>query len=215
MWVSEIFHSIQGEGKTIGKPTVFVRLRGCNLKCLFCDSKFTWTEGKEMSILEIKEEIQKYNCKRIVITGGEPLLQQKDVFDLIFSISKYDIEIETNGTILPEYNLPKIQYNVSPKLTNSGNDLEKSIQEKSLQFFSEHKNSIFKFVVSTKEDLDEILKLITKFNIEKEKVYLMPEGVEEDKLKEKEQWLIEICKNYQFNYSPRLQISVWGNVRAK
>lgn len=97
MKVNEIFYSIQGEGHYAGTPAVFVRLQGCNLNCKFCDTNHS--AGKEMSIMMILQQVQKYPAKVVVITGGEPLLQ--DIEPLVDTLQKhrYKVNIETNGTI--------------------------------------------------------------------------------------------------------------------
>jgi 7-carboxy-7-deazaguanine synthase len=100
MKINEIFYSIQGEGKETGHPNIFIRTTGCNLRCLYCDTKYAYEDGKEMSINEIIKQISQYPCKHVCITGGEPLLQE-DILDLINSLSKskYNTCIETNGSI--------------------------------------------------------------------------------------------------------------------
>ncbi len=75
MKINEIFYSLQGEGMWTGLPNIFVRTTGCNLRCSFCDTKYAYQDGKEMNIKEIVNHINKYNCKYICITGGEPLIQ--------------------------------------------------------------------------------------------------------------------------------------------
>ena len=114
-----IFYSIQGESISLGFTAVFVRLAGCSLKCSFCDTKYSWGEGKEVSIKEVLGEIVKYPCKRVVITGGEPLEQRNEVSVLVdcLKISKYFVEVETNASISPGLNLLTNvdQWNVSPK----------------------------------------------------------------------------------------------------
>ena len=100
MNINEIFYSIQGEGKWTGLPNIFVRVTGCNLRCSYCDTKYAYYDGKEMSINEILDHIDKYPCKHVCITGGEPLLQH-DTTDLISAFIKrnYKISLETNGSI--------------------------------------------------------------------------------------------------------------------
>lgn len=100
MKINEIFYSIQGEGINVGLPTIFIRFSGCNLKCSYCDTKYAWYEGKEMDIEKVMKSIEKWRCKRICITGGEPLLQ-KEVYDLIdFLLRKgYKVSVETNGSV--------------------------------------------------------------------------------------------------------------------
>jgi len=144
--VSEVFYSIQGEGKTTGFPAVFVRLAGCNLMCggkgtekdgklhdgatWRCDSIEVWIKGKskpyaEILPIECQEAIR--NGANVIITGGEPMLQQKNIEGFIqYIVEEINdfpfIEIETNGTIMPNNDMLNLvdQWNVSPKLANSG-----------------------------------------------------------------------------------------------
>ncbi|MDA1128102.1 MAG: 7-carboxy-7-deazaguanine synthase QueE [Chloroflexi bacterium] len=105
----EIFHSIQGEGVSMGVPSVFLRLATCNLACHWCDTKYTWdwqnfdyqTEVVEMDGDDIQQRVRAFDCSHVVITGGEPLLQQADLTSLveIMVAEGYTFEVETNGTI--------------------------------------------------------------------------------------------------------------------
>jgi len=101
MRVKDIFASIQGEGKHIGKPTTFVRLSGCNLRCRWCDTRYAWTGGKEISVDEIVEHIRRMNLPNVCITGGEPMLQEKELEKLVGKLKRggYHITLETNGTL--------------------------------------------------------------------------------------------------------------------
>ena len=83
MLINEIFYSIQGEGRSAGKPAVFLRLSGCNLKCRWCDTKYAWKKGEEMTTGQIIQKIKKYPCKHLVVTGGEPMLQQEGLEELL------------------------------------------------------------------------------------------------------------------------------------
>lgn len=107
MKINEIFYSIQGEGQWTGLPNIFIRTTGCNLRCSFCDTKYAYENGREIQIKQIIEEIKKFPCKKICITGGEPLIQ-KDTFKLIETLleEKFFICLETNGSKLLE-KLPK------------------------------------------------------------------------------------------------------------
>ncbi len=226
MKVSEIFYSIQGEGPTTGLPSVFLRLAICNLQCSWCDTKYSWDwknydydkEVKEMSYEEVLKEILRYSCKRLVITGGEPMLQQKELTGLTLELSKtgYVIEVETNGTILPTEDFARsvMQWNVSPKLANSDNPLEQREIGECYQFFSNLSNAFFKYVVENQSDLSEIQSLVEKYNLPRERVILMPEARTEESLKEKSAWLVEKCKKEGFRFSTRLQIALYGNQRA-
>ena len=226
--VSEIFFSIQGEGVNIGKPSIFIRLYFCNLSCVWCDSKYTWEnqdKAKEgidyflMDIQEILNYISKFDCNRVVITGGEPLLHQEKLKNLLKELKNkgYYIEIETNGTIKPKEEIIKLVdlFNVSPKLSNSKVDYKLRIRNEVLKVFSEINNSIFKFVICDVKDLDEVDELVKKLNIKKEKVYLMPEGTDEKTIKERSLWLMDESKKRNYNFTTRLHILMFGNQRGK
>jgi len=100
MIVSEIFRSLQGEGKNQGRPCTFVRLAGCNLRCTWCDTAYAREGGEEMSVTQVLDRVWLLRGTHISITGGEPLLQREDVLKLLekFSLHGYTVEIETNGT---------------------------------------------------------------------------------------------------------------------
>lgn len=239
----EIFHSIQGEGKSSGNPSIFVRTSLCNLHCFWCDTDYTWnwentdfrhkndnSKGyskfkKEnqiinLSPLEIVNIIREFNCKNIVLTGGEPLIQQHSLVKLMLELKKIDsdyfFEIETNGTIVPTDNFDNLinQYNVSPKLSNSKMGSGIRIKKEPLQFFSKSPKSNFKFVVSSKEDLVEIEEIVKLFEICPSKVYLMSEGSFSDTLVEKDRWLVEVCKERNFKFTSRLHVFIWGSKRG-
>ena len=98
--VTEIFHSIHGESSHAGRPCAFVRLTGCNLRCHWCDSEYTFTGGEKMSINDVMARVESYGCKLVEVTGGEPLAQSES-FDLIKRLCDdgYEVLIETSGSI--------------------------------------------------------------------------------------------------------------------
>ena len=185
MKISEIFESIQGEGINAGKQAIFLRTAECNLKCTWCDTKYTWDwknydytkEVKEIAIKEIRESLEQSTIRHLVITGGEPLMQQDDLAELLtFLKPEFYVEVETNCTILPNNALSALvdQWNVSPKTKNSGNLLELCEKNECYSFFSKQKNCYFKYVVENDNDLTEINNLISKYHLDKNKVLLMP-----------------------------------------
>lgn len=101
MKVSEIFESIQGEGRFIGEPTVFVRLAGCNMRCSWCDTKYSWEGGDENSVDKVVDIVKSYGIGTLCITGGEPLLQADEVLELVRALKKDGMKIilETNGSL--------------------------------------------------------------------------------------------------------------------
>ena len=208
--VCEIFYSIQGEGPKIGKPVVFLRLGGCNLKCKWCDTKYAWNyvDNESMTNKKIIQEIKKYPCKNVVITGGEPLLQQEDLKSLLDELKGYAFELETNGSIPLKINNKFEQINCSPKLMSSGNVAYP------LKVLPTNKKAAFKFIISKKSDIEEVKTFCRKYKIPKEKIWLMPEGTKKETIIKKSIWLIEICKKEGYNFSPRLHIMLWGNKKG-
>jgi len=240
---AEIFYTIQGEGKSLGKPSIFIRSSLCNLHCIWCDTDYTWNWENtpfqhqkdtqvgyqkfkkedtiiEMSIKDIVTEVTQYPCERLVLTGGEPMLHQKDwiaLMDMLREKSgKYWFEVETNGTLMPNATFDHFinQYNVSSKLGNSNNS--KHLREKTdvYQFFATNPKAVFKFVIATPQDLEEVNHLIETYQLKPESIFLMPEGINPEELIEKQQWLVEICKQYGFNYTDRLHIHIYGDKRG-
>lgn len=240
----EIFYTIQGEGKNLGVPSVFIRLSLCNLYCFWCDTDFTWnwkntkfthikdaTPGytkfsKEEYILEMSADevigvLKTFPCKNLVITGGEPLVQQKELKVLLAKLkgdnnNGYHLEMETNGTLIPDAEFDRLidQYNVSPKLLNSKVELKDRLKPEALAFFAQSSKSNFKFVINAETDLKEVLDLATEYKIGSQKIYLMPQGMTQQSLREKQQWLVEICKLHGFNYTDRLHIHIFGDKRG-
>jgi 7-carboxy-7-deazaguanine synthase len=228
IWVSETFFSIQGEGKYMGVPAVFLRTQGCNLLCRWpCDTIPVWKEGKLYSYEELynlwsdkRWEIALKKSAHLILTGGEPLTRQDELvgfFEYLFKMERSHpfVEVETNATILPnrEFDRFVMHYTCSPKLSNSGMPKERRYREKVIGLFSLSNKAVFKFVIDKKDDNEEVLKdFVIKFNISPNRVYLMPESTDKKELEKKSAWLVEICKQYGFNFSSRLQVSIWDEL---
>lgn len=236
--VSEMFYSVQGEGKALGTPAVFLRLAACNLTCagfsykdpktgehVGCDTALVWRKGERWTFEEIFSHWQQQGWidalragAHLVITGGEPLLQQVRLWDFIQSLDQQFtcfIEIETNATILFDAELLQRinQINASPKLSYAGDAIEKRYQPQVLQQLAANEKTCFKFVVAKPKNIEEILEsYVTPFNIPAQKVWLMPEGGTRQDMQNKSTWLVELCKKYYFHFTPRLHIDIWGEV---
>jgi 7-carboxy-7-deazaguanine synthase len=232
----EIFHTLQGEGPSLGAPAVFLRLSLCNLHCHWCDTPYTWNWEKtpwkhqdgvkfskseqiiELSPTEIAPLISHYNCDRLVLTGGEPLLQQKDLTHLTRLLPGISfIEVETNGTQVPDDDFISIptQFNVSPKLSNSGMDKGLRLNFAALHVLASTPTSFFKFVVCNQADLEEVQSLQEKLFLASNRISLMPEGRDAETLHSRSLWLADICRAQGYRFSPRLHVLLWGNERAK
>lgn len=211
--VVEYFTSFQGEALSVGKNMFFLRLSGCNLECSFCDTKYSWKKiNKQMSITDVYQAYQNSGSFGICITGGCPLLQSEAICSLLDSFNFEHVEIETNGTFCPNI-LNRVinkvtNFNVSPKLSNSGNDLSRSVNYFVLQKFNELDNSIFKFVVGSKSDFEEVKDLQKKLSLKKEKIYIMPKGFSDKEVLKNLKDLSSLVLREGFSISPRLHLMV-------
>jgi 6-pyruvoyltetrahydropterin 2'-reductase len=215
--IAEIFYSIQGEGKTIGSPALFLRLAGCDVNCIWCDTKEVWMKGKAFKKEEIIQKVKELSDKNIhlIITGGEPLIFNEFLNELCKEVIEHFriIEIETSATRKPFGFIAenkRIFYNTSPKLKNSKVPREKRINKQAIEFFLNSKRAIFKFVIENEEDVIEAIEdFIKPFNIPHELVYLMPQSKNRKEFIERSLIVVEFCKKYKFNFSPRLQLVIW------
>jgi len=208
--VNEIFTSFQGEGAFIGRKSLFIRLQGCNLACSWCDSKYSVSKqgGIELSFQEMLNYYIKGEFNNVVITGGEPLIQQHDpefnkMIDYFISADK-TIEIETNGTIIPDFpGKDTVMFNVSPKLENSG--MGEHFSYEALKWFADNYQH-FKFVVDPYDEncLGEIYALQDEFKIEDAEIYLMAEGVTKEEVTKGTIELMQM--DHPFNVTTRAHI---------
>lgn len=242
MKISELFYSIQGEGKRSGYPSFFIRTNYCNLRCKFtsgnlCDTAYTsWDPDDEKNLGEteiekILNEYKKVNCKDVVITGGEPTMYLTELEELCRKLKEINkelfITLETNGTYIGEFAKYADLISVSPKLSSSvpfNTDFEK-MHEKNrintdvLRIYNtlkeENKSDVqWKFVFTSGDDIKEIRELQTEVGFADENVFLMPEGISVEDLNKNRLKTIEACLNNNFNYTDRLHIIVWGNKRG-
>ncbi len=222
MKIAEIFYSIQGEGSLLGVPSVFIRTSGCNLRCAWCDTPYTsWQpEGEEMSLDQILDQVAAYPARHAVVTGGEPMIAP-EIVPLTGRLRErgLHITIETAGTVVHPVACDLMS--ISPKLANSTPEgrwrephESRRIQPEILRQLTETYDYQLKFVVSAAEDLEEIRSVLRQTKADPAKVILMPEGVDPATLRERSQWLAEICKQENFRFSPRLHVDLYGNRRG-
>lgn len=242
--VSEYFYSLQGEGRTMGVPAIFLRLSGCNLLCggqgvekdgqlhddatWICDTIEVWMNGQTWYfadlVVELNEQVDSINRLKtgvhLVITGGEPLLQQtRLVAFLEYLEQRYSlqptIEIETNATLKP---LPKLDkrvhyWNTSPKLSNSGMPLHKRWNQVVLQWFSDNPNTIFKFVITCQKDFEELHSYWKAHpSLDWKKIVLMPGADSLEQLLERNRLVAELCIQHQLRMSTRLHVEIWNQL---
>ena len=226
MRIAEIFKSIQGEGKLTGVPSIFIRTSGCNLRCTWCDSPYTsWEpEGEELLPEEVVTRVREHDAKYVVLTGGEPMIAP-GVEELTRRLENdgYHLTIETAATVWKDVVCDLASIN--PKLANStpprpgggqwtDTHDKTRINLETIRRFMAFPDYQLKFVVDAPEDLGEIDTILAQIGpYEQSNVLLMPQGVTNEELTERSRWLVEICKQRGFRYCPRLQITLFGNVR--
>ncbi len=241
MFVSEMFYSVQGEGKRIGVPSYFLRLTGCNLHCGFdiedlskinqsnlekykvgewiCDSVGVWKKGEKYSTNDIVsfllKEREKYNYNNIVITGGEPLLQIEELKEMLYLIrhKKYrgTVEVETNGTLDPIRILG---------LVDNFNISPKLYLGKSNRWFGlnenwypiENEKKVWKFVIAKEKDVDLVEQWAEDKHVDPSTIYLMPASENREELISNSLFVVEKAKELGFNFTTRLQIVIWDRL---
>jgi 7-carboxy-7-deazaguanine synthase len=231
MRVAELYQSRQGEGLLTGAESVFVRASGCNLRCWFCDTPFaSWSpEGDDLSVDEVLERVLDLGAQHVVLTGGEPMLFA-ELIPLTEQLRRAGrhITIETAGTL----DLPVVcdLMSISPKLVGSGP--RTSITDQSADRWTDrheqtrHRPEIvqsliaryeyqFKFVIDEPTDLQTVEEYLAELpEIDRSKVWLMPQGTRRAELAAKEPWVAEYSVQRGLQFSPRRQIEWFGYTRG-
>lgn len=230
----EIFASLQGEGPSAGMPVAFIRLSRCNLACTWCDTAYTWRfEGDnrphradvaferkanqvKLSPAEAAERIAATAQKRLVITGGEPLMQGGALAEMLRNLPDITVEVETNGTTKapPALDARIDQYNVSPKLAHSGNPADLALIPERLDAYAADERAFFKFVIAEPGDVDEVLQIASAYGIPSNRVFLMAEGTTSEGLRARQGWLSDLALKHGFRMSDRMHIHLYGDTRG-
>ncbi|ARN56009.1 7-carboxy-7-deazaguanine synthase QueE [Sedimentisphaera salicampi] len=216
MKISEIFYSIQGEGRLAGVPSLFIRTAGCPVNCPWCDTDYakSFDAGEEMSVAQILRRADARDGSNVVITGGEPLIQE-DLADLCYGLRAISphITLETSG-ILPAGDLAVDLMSISPKLSNAQNDEEKNFEHFYPEIISgliEEYSSQIKFVVSDLQDVLEAGRAVKEISaVGRADLMLMPMAstFEEYQLKAPE--VAQYCLGFGYTFCPRLQLVLFG-----
>lgn len=239
----EIFRSIQGEGRNMGRLRTFVRLSGCNLQCTWCDTPYTWNwhgtqwphdldrqgaphkfdpdeETVALPPEAVAERVAQLPSEGVVLTGGEPFVQARALPSLIRALKAglpgLLVEIETNGTIAPAPPLLDAidLLMVSPKLGHAGNRLGSALRPRALRALAATAKAEFKFVARDPADVAEVQSLAAEYGIVPSRIYIMPEGRSGREVSERGAALIDTVIAAGFNYSDRLHLHLFGDRRG-
>nr|WSW48661.1 7-carboxy-7-deazaguanine synthase QueE [Streptomyces sp. NBC_01001] len=217
--------TFQGEGPSCGCPALFIRLSRCNLTCDWCDTKESWdwsqfdprAVSKRMSVAELLAWALSSPVELVVITGGEPMIQQAKLIPLVQGLltTGKRIEFETNGTFAPDPALlvDSVRFNVSPKLANSGVVEERRIVPAALEAFAASGQAAFKFVTRTVAELDEIGALVDRYGLDP--VYVMPEGTTPETLIETTRALADAVAARRWHLTQRLHVLAFPDPRGR
>ncbi len=220
--VNEIFYSVQGEGVSIGKPALFVRLQLCNLTCVWCDTKYTWdvthpdyAQYEVLSPEALFQRLSQYPCRRLVITGGEPLLHTDAIEQLLELLGpEWALEIETNGTLPGSPAIRgRCQLNISPKLPSARNRA-RTIKPAVMAQLLSSRDPWFKFVVADLTDFAAMVAIIEQCGLPAERIIVMPEGQDSATLAEHARLVVEEVKRRGYRLLPRLHVLMYGNQRG-
>lgn len=224
--VAEVFGpTFQGEGPSLGRRAGFVRLGRCNLDCSWCDTPFTWDwsrfdpaeELRHETVAAVLAQLDAMAPDIVVVTGGEPLLQQRRLVPLLEACAArgWPVEVETNGTIVPDQRAVELvgQWNVSPKLANSGIPLETRIRPDALAALRATGRAVFKFVAAQPADLDEVATLVDAHALAP--VWIMPEATDPATLLERSRALADAVLARGWNLTSRLHVLLWGDERGR
>lgn len=226
--VSEVFGPTwQGEGPSLGTRAGFVRLGRCNLACSWCDTPYTWDwsrfvpaeELRTMSTDQIALEVEAMEVPLVVVTGGEPLLQQSHLPPLLRRLRDggHRVEVETAGTIAPTDDVVELveRFNVSPKLAGSGNPEQRRYRPDVLRSFADSGRAVFKFVASTPADVEEADAIVAACGIAAGTVWVMPEGTDPEVVVRRARALADAVGARGWNLTTRLHVLLWGDERGR
>ena len=223
--VSEVFGPTwQGEGPSLGRRAGFVRLGRCNLACTFCDTPYTWrwtdhdpaVELRTANVDDVLAELLVMDVPLVVVTGGEPLLQQSHLPPLLQPLRDrgIEVEVETAGTLAPSPEVVELvtRFNVSPKLANSGNEIHRRLKPDVLRAFETTGRAVFKFVAVDEVDLDEIQRIVDGHGLTD--VWVMPEGTDAETIILGGRVLADRVQERGWNLTTRLHVLLWGDRRG-
>jgi 7-carboxy-7-deazaguanine synthase len=229
MRISEIFYSVQGEGSLIGVPSVFVRTSGCNLRCRWCDTRYSsWSpEGDDLPVERIVEQVCAYPTRFCVLTGGEPMIASglRELAERLVAAGKH-LTIETSGTVAPD-GIRCSLASLSPKLSNTcpGEEAPAEVRYRhererlnipALREWIARYDHQLKFVIQSGADIEEVITYVNMLGVgdRPERIFLVPEGHTTEELDSKATVILDACRRFGFRFGDRLHIRLFGNKRG-
>jgi 7-carboxy-7-deazaguanine synthase len=214
--VCETFLSLQGEGPSVGTPAHFLRLQGCSVGCVWCDTKYSWdaAAGRECEPEVLLDELRALGpAPLLVLTGGEPLESPALVPLLQGALERWErVEVETAGVLPPPFSHEQVRWIVSPKLPRATPQWERTWRHAAA--WLAEPGAVFKIVVGDDPDEADVLRLLEQHAVPAGRVMLMPEGYTTDVLRLRAMVLAEVCKRHGFRLSPRVHVWLWGARRG-
>lgn len=224
--VAEVFGpTFQGEGPSLGRRAGFVRLGRCNLDCTWCDTPYTWdwsrfdpaVEVRRRTAADLLEQLDAMAVDLVVVTGGEPLLQQRALVPLLEACADrgWEVEVETNGTLAPTPRLVELvtRWNVSPKLSGSGVAPGRAVVPEALAAFVATGRATFKLVVGERAELDEVAALVADHHLDP--VWILPEGTDPAAHLARARALADEVLARGWHLTTRLHVLLWGDERGR
>lgn len=231
--VSEVFGpTFQGEGPSVGRRAGFVRLGRCNLDCgagpgasWACDTPYTWDWGRyspevelrAVSVSALVSQLEAMGVELVVITGGEPMLQQRRLVPLLEECDRrgWLIEVETNGTVVPETAFADhvTQFNVSPKLANSGVPADRALRSGALTALRDSDKAVFKFVVADAAELADVAAVVEHHHLAP--VWVMPAGTTVEAVLTASRDIADEVLTRGWQLGTRLHVLLWGDTRGR
>lgn len=208
--INEIFYSLQGESKTVGLPTVFIRLTGCPLRCAYCDTEYAFHQGDIWALDEIINELKKYKTQYVTVTGGEPLAQ-KSCNELLKQLcdAGYKVSLETSGALDVQLVDSRVMKVMDLKTPSSNEEAKNNYSN--LEFINQHEQ--IKFVICNRQDYDWAVTQLNKYNLaEKCEILFSPVNVSTTSTitKELAGWILEDQLNVRFQI--QLHKFLWGDI---
>jgi organic radical activating enzyme len=214
--IAEAFHSLQGEGPSVGEPAHFVRLQGCSVGCRWCDTRYSWdpARGTSESVEDLERRLRQLgHAELLVITGGEPL-ENRDFVPIVSwgAASWRRVEVETSGVLAPPPVERNVSWNWSPKLPAVTPRWAETWAH-AADFLATSRFAC-KVVVDSEPEWDAMCELLDAHGVPAGRVFVMPQGTNAEELTARARWLAPLCLARGYHLTFRLHVLLWGARRG-